>query len=125
MLENLLPNFRDPSAIDAEQEQMRQNFKMSMGGRDYSYDEVMGNMQTEIQGMREQMDKLGSSVAIQNEAGQAPRQTVTNAPHLEVNVNIDTAVTQDSESMSRLADQVADKITPVVEQALGSGELAY
>ena len=98
---------------------------MSMGGRDYSYDEVMGNMQTEIQGMREQMEKLGSSAAIQNEAGQAPQQTVTNSPHLEIQVNIDTAVTQDSESMSRLADTVADRITPVVEQALGSGELAY
>ena len=82
-------------------------------------------MQTEIQGMREQMDKLGSSPALQNEAGQAPQQTVTNSPHLEIQVNIDTAVTQDSESMSRLADTVADRITPVVEQALGSGELAY
>ena len=125
MLENLLPNFRDPAAIAAEQEQMRQNFKMSMGGRDYSYDEVMGNMQTEMQGMREQMDKLGSSAAIQNEANLAPQQTVTNSPHLEIQVNIDTAVTQDSESMSRLADTVADRITPVVEQALGSGALAY
>ena len=125
MLENLLPNFRDPAVIAAEQEQMRQSFHMSMGGRDYSYDEVMGNIQTEITGMREQMDKLGSPSAIQNETGQNPQQTVTNAPHLEVNVNIENAVTEDSESMSRLADQVADRITPVVEQALGSGELAY
>ena len=122
MLENLLPNFRNPAVIAAEQEQMRQSFHMSMGGRDYSYDEVMGNIQTEITGMREQMDKLSAPSAVPGE--NAP-QTVTNAPHLEVTVNIDTAVTQDSESMSRLADQVADRITPAVEQALGSGELAY
>ena len=52
-------------------------------------------------------------------------QTINHAPTVNVSVNIDTAVTQDSESMSRLADQVADRITPAVEQALGSGELAY
>ena len=52
-------------------------------------------------------------------------QTINHAPTVNVSVNIDTAVTEDSESMSRLADHVADKITPVVEQALGSGELAY
>ena len=122
MLENLLPNFRDPSAIAAEQEQMRQSFHMSMGGKEYSYDEVMGNMQPEITGMREQMDKLGAPAAI---PGENATQSVTNAPHLEVNVNIDTAVTQDSDGMRMLADTVADRIKPAVENALGGGENTY
>jgi hypothetical protein len=125
MLENLLPNFRDPSVIAAEQEQMRQSFKMTMGGKDYSYDEVMGNMQTEMHGMREQMDKLGSSPALQNETGQAPQQAVTAAPHLEVNVNIENAVTQDNDSIRFLADSVADRIRPAVENALGGGDNTY
>ena len=125
MLENLLPNFRDPAAIAAEQEQMRQSFKMTMGGKDYSYDEVMGNMQTEMHGMREQMDKLGSSPALQNETGQAPQQAVTAAPHLEVNVNIENAVTQDNDGIRFLADSVADRIRPAVENALGGGDNTY
>lgn len=125
MLENLLPNFRDPALIAAEQEQMRQSFKMTMGGKDYLYDEVMGNMQTEMHGMREQMDKLGSSPALQNENGQAPQQAVTAAPHLEVNVNIENAVTQDNDGIRYLADSVADRIRPAVENALGGGENTY
>ena len=125
MLENLLPNFRDPSVIAAEQEQMRQSFKMTMGGKDYSYDEVMGNMQTEMHGMREQMDKLSSSPALQNETGQAPQQAVTAAPHLEVNVNIENAVTQDNDGIRYLADSVADRIRPAVENALGGGDNTY
>ena len=104
---------------------MRQSFKMTMGGKDYSYDEVMGNMQTEMHGMREQMDKLGSSPALQNETGQAPQQAVTAAPHLEVNVNIENAVTQDNDGIRYLADSVADRIRPAVENALGGGENTY
>ncbi|MBR6266920.1 MAG: hypothetical protein IKR28_01110, partial [Selenomonadaceae bacterium] len=125
MLENLLPNFRDPSVIAAEQEQMRQSFKMTMGGKDYSYDEVMGNMQTEMHGMREQMDKLGSSPALQNETGQASQQAVTAVPHLEVNVNIENAVTQDNDGIRYLADSVADRIRPAVENAVGGGDNTY
>jgi hypothetical protein len=85
----------------------------------------MGNMQTEMHGMREQMDKLGSSPAFQNETGQAPQQTVTAAPHLEVNVNIENAVTQDNDGIRYLADSVADRIRPAVENALGGGENTY
>ena len=59
MLENILPNFRDPTVIAAEQEEMKRNFRMSVGGKEYSYDEVMGSMNSELQGIRQQMDKLG------------------------------------------------------------------
>ncbi len=44
---------------------------------------------------------------------------------IEVNVNIENAVTQDNEGMRMLADAVADKITPAIENALESDENAY
>ncbi len=44
---------------------------------------------------------------------------------IEVNVNIENAVTQDNEGMQMLADAVADKITPAIEDALESDDNAY
>ena len=44
---------------------------------------------------------------------------------IEVNVNIENAVTQDNEGMQKLADAVADKITPAIESAIGSDDNAY
>ena len=44
---------------------------------------------------------------------------------IEVNVNIENAVTQDNEGMRILADAVADKITPAIENAIGSDDNAY
>ncbi len=44
---------------------------------------------------------------------------------VDITVNIDTAVTEDSASMAKLADAVADRITPKVEQALGGNGYGY
>ena len=44
---------------------------------------------------------------------------------VDITVNIDTAVTEDSASMAKLADAVADRITPKVEQALGGSGYGY
>ena len=44
---------------------------------------------------------------------------------VDITVNIDTAVTEDSASMAKLADAVADRITPQVEQALGGNGYGY
>ena len=43
----------------------------------------------------------------------------------EITVEIGTAVTPDNESMTWLADAVADKISPVVEQAIGGDSNRY
>ena len=44
---------------------------------------------------------------------------------IDINVNIDTAVTEDSAGMTKLADAVADKITPHIESVLGRGSNGY
>jgi len=124
MIENLLPNFRDPEAIAREQEEMRQNFRMSVDGKEYSYDEVMGSMNSELKGIRQQMDKLGSAPVSQDGIGGSQNQ-ITDNRQVTVEVNIENAVTQDNEGMRMLADQVADRITPAVENALGGGDNSY
>ena len=125
MLENLLPNFRDPAVIAAEQEDMKRNFRMSVGGREYSYDEVMGSMNSELKGIRQQMDKLGTTPVSQDGAGGSQSQQVSDNRQVTVQVNIQNAVTQDNDGMRMLADQVADRIKPAVENALGGGDNSY
>ena len=125
MLDNLLPNFRDPEVIAREQELMKQNFRMSVGGREYSYDEVMGSMNSELKGIRQQMDKLGSTPVSQDGIGGSQGQQVTDNRQVTVQVNIENAVTQDNEGMRLLADQVANRIKPAVEGALGGGDNSY
>ena len=133
--DNLLPQF----AVNPHWEQ-------DVGRQDMA--DTLAQIRASFQGTPEQLARLdGISITAEsadrlagaisdNMAGAMERlnqsqtmgegnQTINHAPTVNVSVNIDTAVTQDSESMSRLADQVADRITPAVEQALGSGELAY
>ena len=114
MLENILPNFRDPEVIAREQEMMKQNFRMSVGGREYSYDEVMGSMNSELKGIRQQMDKLGSAPVTQDGSPTSRQNQVTDNRQVTVQVNIQNAVTQDNEG-----------IKPAVENALGGGDNSY
>lgn len=125
MLENLLPNFRTPAVIAAEQEAMKKNFRMSMGGKEYSYDEVMGSMNPELKGIRQQMDKLGSASVSGESVGGLQGQQISDNRQVTVQVNIGNVVTQDNDGMRLLADQVADRIRPAVENALGGGENTY
>ena len=125
MLENLLPNFRDPAVIAAEQEEMKRNFRMSVGDKEYSYGEVMGSMNSELKGIRQQMDKLGVTPVSQDGTPVKGQNQVTDNRQVTVQVNIQNAVTQDNDGMRMLADQVADRIKPAVENALGGGDNSY
>ena len=120
MLENLLPNFRDPEEVAREKEAARQSFSAEIEGRTYSYNEILG-------GLSEQFDeKMRQLVPQQGNENRLPRaQNVAAAPQVQIAVNIENAVTQDSEGMRLLADQVADRIRPTVENALGGGENTY
>ena len=73
-------------------------------------------------GMPQAMENLNQP-APAPEGGQVT--TIERSTPVSVTVNIENAVTEDSESMGRLADQVADRITPAIEQAVGSEQYAY
>ena len=66
----------------------------------------------------------GDWMTIKPDAGDAIPPSV-NSRSIQVNVNIENAVTQDNEGMKILADAVADKIAPAIENALGSDGNAY
>ena len=68
--------------------------------------------------MRQLVPQLGDE-------SRAPQMPEQQAPQVQIAVNIENAVTQDSEGMRLLADQVADRIRPAVESALGGGENTY
>lgn len=122
MMENLLPNFRDPAVIEAEKQQMRDNFRIGMNGKEYSYDEIMSGMHEDYKQLQEEIGKLNANPEPQKEAG---GKTVTDNRQATVNVNIGNAVTQDNDGMRQLADHVADRIKPVVENAMGGGDNSY
>ena len=120
-MESLLPNFRSPESIAKEQELMRQNFKVTADGRNYTYDDVMGELR---QGMQKLTELPFPQVHNQAE-NPADNSGYTDARHVEVTVNIENAVTQDNEGMRILADQVADRIQPAVVNALGGDSNTY
>ena len=125
MMENLLPNFRDPEIIAQEKEYQQQNFRIGVDGKEYSYDEIMGNMNSELKGIRQEMDKLGSAPVSQDGINGGGQSQIADNRQVTVQVNIQNAVTQDNEGMRILADQVADRIKPAVESALGGGDNSY
>ena len=68
--------------------------------------------------IQEQYKKLQQDVLAVRSSGQP-------ANSVAVNVSIGTAVTEDSAAMVKLADTVADKITPVIHRALGRNNYGY
>lgn len=108
----LLPNFaprreREPGEI-----------KITLGN------EVMERLAGTFEnGMTQKvMDRLNVSPTV-NFSERESRPTST--ANIEVQVNIENAVTQDNEGMRLLADHVADRIRPAVERALGGDSNSY
>lgn len=121
-MENLLPNFRSPEVIAQEQEQMKQSFRVIANGIEYGYDEIMGKLQD---GMQKLADTPIPQTPGTDGTSSPDSKVYTDARHVEVNVNIENAVTQDNEGMRILADQVADRIQPAVVNALGGDSNSY
>ena len=71
----------------------------------------MANLQAAIEKLTEAVSDMGGKERTPVESN--------------ITVDIGTAVTPDSEAMTWLADTVADRITPVVEQAIGSDANGY
>ena len=102
MLENLLPYFSPDADLYRALDRDREAGNVIRAGD--------GPWQT----LTEVLEKMNSG----GSPAQQPRP-------IEVSVNIENAVTQDNEGMRILADAVADKITPAIENAIGSDENAY
>lgn len=120
MLENLLPNFCDPEEMAREKEAARQSFSAEIDGRTYSYDEILGSLSEQFD---EKMRQLVPQQGTENRIPQT--QNMAAVSQVQIAVNIENAVTQDNEGMRLLADQVADRIRPAVENALGGGGNTY
>ena len=115
MLENLLPNFApvrwsEPSGNE-------------MYGEDYSA--ALEGMNQEIAGMRQEMGKLNDGDFYKDEKRMTEGKVINTTQNFGISVNIENAVTQDNEGMRILADNVADRIRPAVEDALGGDSNSY
>ena len=120
MLENLLPNFRDPAVIQKEREAWEQQYRENMEANGY-----VQAMDGTFQPMARAMDRLADAPIVQGGADTPAQPTVTDNRQVTVQVSIENAVTADNEGMRYLADQVADRIEPAVKQALGDDGNTY
>lgn len=120
MLENLLPNFRDPSVIQQEQEERNRQYWENLEANGYG--ELMSD---KLQPLTQAMERLADAPIAQGDDGAQTQPSVTDNRQVTVQVSIENAVTADSEGMRYLADQVADRIEPAVKQALGDDGNTY
>jgi len=110
-LEDILPNFAP------RRERESGEIKITLGN------EVMERLAGTLEsGMTQKvMDRLNMPPVRES----PPRGDSTSTANIEVQVNIENAVTQDNEGMRLLADHVADRIRPAVERALGGDSNSY
>ena len=115
MLENLLPNFAPVRWSESPGNEMY--------GEDYSA--ALEGMNQEIAGMRQEMGKLNDGDFYKDEKRMTEGKVINTTQNFGISVNIENAVTQDNEGMRILADTVADRIRPAVEDALGGDSNSY
>jgi len=111
-LEDILPNFAP------RRERESGEIKITLGN------EVMERLAGTLEsGMTQKvMDRLNIAPTVNFPERWNPAASTAN---IEVQVNIENAVTQDNEGMRLLADHVADRIRPAVERALGGDSNSY
>ena len=107
-MENLLPNFAPEKRED--------NSRIRVNGQEFSYAGMMSELGRQVQG-------VSSASDARNSGQTAPSMTDNRQIHIQV--NIENAVTEDNEGMRMLADHVADRIRPAVENALGGDSNSY
>jgi len=111
-MENLLPNFRS--------EQREDSSRIRVNGQEFSYSEMMAGLGQQAQ----VVSSGGQNTSYSRHEGQtAPSMTDNRQIHIQV--QIENAVTEDNEGMRMLADHVADRIRPAVENALGGDSNSY
>ncbi|AOH48044.1 hypothetical protein BCS37_06170 [Selenomonas sp. oral taxon 920] len=111
-MENLLPNFAPEKREDSS--------RIRVNGQEFSYAQMMAGLGQQAQIVQGGRQNIPSSP---NTAQSAPSMTDNRQIHIQV--QIENAVTEDNEGMRMLADHVADRIRPAVENALGGDSNSY
>ena len=111
-MENLLPNFAPEKREDSS--------RIRVNGQEFSYAQMMAGLGTQAQSI--QTAGQGASVPQQ---GNQSAPSMTDNRQIHIQVQIENAVTEDNEGMRMLADHVADRIRPAVENALGGDSNSY
>ena len=109
-MENLLPNFAPEKREDSS--------RIRVNGQEFSYAQMMAGL-----GQQAQSIKTAGQSASQQSIQSTPSMTDNRQIHIQV--QIENAVTEDNEGMRMLADHVADRIRPAVENALGGDSNSY
>ena len=111
-MENLLPNFAPETREDSS--------RICVNGQEFSYAQMMAGLGQQAQSIQ----NAGQGANASSGAAQlAPSMTDNRQIHIQV--QIENAVTEDNEGMRMLADHVADRIRPAVENALGGDSNSY
>ena len=111
-MENLLPNFAPEKREDSS--------RIRVNGQEFSYVQMMAGLGKQAQSIQ----TAGQGANASSGAAQsAPSMTDNRQIHIQV--QIENAVTEDNEGMRMLADHVADRIRPAVENALGGDSNSY
>lgn len=103
-MENLLPHFRP-------QKQQEGEVHIRIGGQEVSYADLMAGL-----GSQATITQGGNAPYSRNVENAAP--SMTDNRQIHVQVHIENAVTEDNDGVRALADRVADRIRPAVENAL-------
>ena len=111
-MENLLPNFAPEKREDSS--------RIRVNGQEFSYSEMMEGL-----GKQAQIVQGGGQNVTSSSNGAQSAPSMTDNRQIHIQVHIDNAVTEDNEGMRMLADHVADRIRPAVENALGGDSNSY
>ena len=111
-MENLLPNFAPEKREDSS--------RIRVNGQEFSYSEMMAGL-----GQQAQSIQTAGQIGSASQQGNQSSPSMMDNRQIHVQVHIENAVTEDNEGMRMLADHVADRIRPVVENALGGDSNSY
>ena len=111
-MENLLPNFVPEKREDSS--------RIRVNGQEFSYSEMMAGL-----GQQAHIVSSGGQNAPSSRNGEQTAPSMTDNRQIHIQVQIENAVTEDNEGMRLLADHVADRIRPAVENALGGDSNSY
>ena len=111
-MEKLLPNFAPEKREDSS--------RIRVNGQEFSYAQMMAGLEQQAQSIQ-----TAGQIGSVSQQGNQTSTSMTDNRQVHIQVQIENAVTEDNEGMRMLADHVADRIRPAVENALGGDSNSY